>query len=232
MTTKRSVSFEKAQNSTPKGESDPLLNDPQTQFKIIQDTGILKKSTASPSSLKDQGNQTWDVLLDSVLLTLPLWSLSMSLDYLVHSQYDFINQFWTYQRFLYQKHVPNLVFLFFFIYYTSLYKSKKWMQFILALIATSMGVLVIHITSDPHQTFGYFFISIGQLKFKCQFNNLFLKRLMTKAPGMAILWIYAIIQLDLTYALVTLGACALYYHKDYALKTFLDPSSDFMKLKF
>ena len=54
---------------------------------------------------------------------------------------------------------------------------------------------------------------------------------MSKAPGIAILWIYAIIQLDLTYALLSLGVCALYYYKDFILKTFVDPSADFMKLK-
>jgi hypothetical protein len=65
----------------------------------------------------------------------------------------------------------------------------------------------------------------------CKIDFISQKRLMAKAPGMAILWIYAIIQLDLGYALVTLGACALYYHREYLLKTILDPSSEFMKLK-
>ena len=150
------------------------------------------------------------MILDSVLLSWSLSCLYITMDYLVHLQYDYTSDF-TFWRFL-SRHLPFGLTLFGFVYLTTLYKSRWWMRLGCAIGSLFAGCLLIHYSQNV-QTFGYIF-------------NL-TRRAMLKTPGLAILWIYLIIQMDLLPSLLSLAGSMIFYYKDFLLP---DPTTVFKGL--
>ena len=125
-------------------------------------------------------------LLDSFLLSFTLGSLYISLDYIVHHQYDFTDRFLS--RCV-QNSLPVLFCLFFIFDRISRVKSHKWAQIAFLIAAICLGARVIHITTADH-TFGS----------------------MLATPGLVVLWIFLVIELDLSLALISVVGVTIYYY--------------------
>ena len=126
--------------------------------------------------------------LDSLLISIPLVTLYASLDFIVHAQYDYVDDF--YPRIL-NRHAPLLPVMIIMIMITSSFQSSKFAQFAFAIVSCLCGCLLIHYSQD---------------------NGTFGSMLLT--PGLAILWIYFIIQMNLTLAVVTLLGNILFYYRN------------------
>ena len=82
-----------------------------------------------------------------------------------------------------------LIALFPLIYLTNRHKSKKWVQFVMAVGSALVGSFLLYTLQHTP--------SLGQ---------------MARAPGLATIWIYFVVQLDLIPALVTLILVGLYWY--------------------
>ncbi|KAJ3036818.1 hypothetical protein HDV00_002371 [Rhizophlyctis rosea] len=180
--------------------SEPLvdLSNEEDQWRIINETGILHKVAENDSKTKrgnkkrSQPEEYEDIppLFLSILFALPLTVLHGGLDYLVHVQYDYADHF-NITRVL-SRQLPLFPILITFIYFTSKYKFHWLAQSLFTVASAASGTYLVYVTKED-QTFG------GMLK----------------TPGLAILWIYSVIQMNLALAIVSLAGTFLYYHKEW-----------------
>ncbi|KAJ3104942.1 hypothetical protein HDU97_008690 [Phlyctochytrium planicorne] len=217
-------------------EKKPLLElSEEEQLRIINETGILhrlKKDKASkPSDSKtktrggprkedepiddgeddddeeegedggqedDEGDEDEDgdpnaeppTIATAILLTIPLVILHQILDFAVHQQYGNSDDF-TLQRMFFQ--VPPLALALFLIICLTSGPRRNFMltQFILAVASGACGVMIIKY-SEGMETFGN----------------------MLKTPGLAALWVYAVIQMKLEVAVASLLVPLAYYFRN------------------
>jgi hypothetical protein len=120
------------------------------------------------------------------MLSIPLTTLHIALDYVVHMQYDFTELYTV--SYFFTRTPPFLLALALLIYITSRFRKYLAMQFILAVLSCISGVMLVKL-SEGNETFGN----------------------MQKTPGLAVLWIYTVIQMNLSVAVVSLLVPFGYY---------------------
>ncbi|KND01891.1 uncharacterized protein SPPG_03677 [Spizellomyces punctatus DAOM BR117] len=172
-------------------DNPPLVNlSQEEQWRIINESGVLHQIKAEDTKEQRSGSKQEEepTVLVALLLTIPLTVLHGTLEYVVHLQYDFLQEF-TWSRIL-SRQVPLAPVLALFIYITTRYKESRAAQAVFMLGSLASGCALIHLSQDD-QTFGA----------------------MLKTPGLAILWIYFVIQAKLSYASISLLGCLLYYNR-------------------
>jgi len=158
---------------------EPLLQiSPKEQLRLIEK---VKASRQEKFIEENDGNGL--LLAQAVVFTLPLCIFHGVLEHMVYAQYDFLNEL-TWQKRL-SKLLELIIPFFFFIYFTNRYKNLRIVQFLFALSAALAGSYLIWL-GRYEETFGA----------------------MLKTPGLAVLWIYLTIQLNLPLALLSL--CIIY----------------------
>ena len=134
--------------------------------------------------------------LDSFLLTFTLGTVYVSLDYLVHLQFDHTEDFLT--RCI--QHTPLVLICLFFIFdRLSRLKKNRWAQLAFMIAAITLGCRVVYITTLNS--------TLGQ---------------MLLVPSFVVLWTFMIIELDLALAITSLIAVMIYYYRK-SLMDFITP---------
>ncbi|KAH6575178.1 hypothetical protein BASA50_007535 [Batrachochytrium salamandrivorans] len=197
----------KASSNVKSAQQSPLIDLSQDQqWDIINKTGILHKVPGAKSTkTAANGNTSTEPLKDeeprllaAVLMSFPMIMFHLTLDYVVHFQYGFLSDF-TVMHVL-SRELPLVPALTVFIYVTGLYKHLKVVQWLLAAAALIVGNMLIYYTTVD-ETFGA----------------------MLKAPGLSVVWVYLVIQMDILPAMVSLLGSLIYYHADF-LVSFIDPN--------
>ncbi|KAJ3413722.1 hypothetical protein HDV05_007625 [Chytridiales sp. JEL 0842] len=167
---------EAAQDSS---DAVPLLPSPVKLEKV-------KKQNEVDQTQDEEGDGEDSILLQTIMLTIPLTTLHVALDYVVHMQYDFTELYNL--SYFFSRTPPFMVALALLIYITSMFRKLMLMQLILAILSCASGVFLVQL-SEGNETFGN----------------------MQKTPGLAVLWIYTVIQMNLSVALASLAVPLVYY---------------------
>ena len=152
--------------------------------RIINQTGILKNP-----KLKQVPEPFLDPVSETLVLSIPLTVLHFGLEFLVHSQFSALKDF-TVSHVLY-RHTALFAGLCFIVYLTIKIKSSHWGQLLFMIGGIASGCHLIYITTE-NEVFGA----------------------MLQTPGLCVLWVLCIIQLDLIYAVSSLVVTFAYYHRD------------------
>ncbi|KAJ1551011.1 hypothetical protein HK096_003663 [Nowakowskiella sp. JEL0078] len=184
----------------------------EEQWKIINETGILHKikrnqkkkppikkekysdddSESNPAEdLEDFKDEIMPLWAEVVLISTPLALLHAVFEYVVYIQYGFKNEYSIFR--LFRRSLPIFCLLAALTWGTNKVKSLWLLSFIQVIASSLSGVYLIRLTLEGDKTFGT----------------------MLKTPGLAVLWIYLIIQMKLTPAALGIVAPLLYYLKDY-----------------
>eukprot|EP00842_Homolaphlyctis_polyrhiza_P005000 jgi/Hompol1/5500/HPOL_004478-RA len=183
-------------SKTTNSERPPLVDLSQDeQWKIINETGVLHKVADTKNKNKSQrssssnstNNET--AIADAVLMSIPMTLFHGILDYVVHYQYGFLEQFNA--THVLTRQLPLMPALVVFMYATTLIKHHLLAQLLFAAAAIGVGIWLIH-QSTVVETFGA----------------------MLQTPGLATIWVYLVIQMDLVPALISLLVAFIYYQKD------------------
>ncbi|KAJ3049636.1 hypothetical protein HK097_009386 [Rhizophlyctis rosea] len=174
----------------------PVEYTEEEQWRIINETGILQKVAENdkrkpkPKSKRSREPEDEDIPPGPLafLFALPLTVLHGGMDYIVHLQYDYGEHF-TFKRVL-SRQLPLFPVLVLFIYFTTKYKNLLVSQLLFTIASAAAGVGLVYFSTED-QTFGA----------------------MLKTPGLAVLWIYLVIQMRLPLACLSLLGTFLYYHK-------------------
>ncbi|KAI9289797.1 hypothetical protein BC943DRAFT_82767 [Umbelopsis sp. AD052] len=167
----------------PKQKDKDVISDTD-KWNIIEQSGVLKQ-VASASKEEDPAANTLDYALQAIFLALPFSFLFATFEVTVQVQYS---EQWSYRQLPWRMlHVlPALIPL---IYITNRYKATRTMQALMAISSVVVGAFLLYtVHKSP---------SMGQ---------------MLRAPGLATIWIYLIVQLDLTPAVATLAIVGVYYY--------------------
>ncbi|KAI8576637.1 hypothetical protein K450DRAFT_159068, partial [Umbelopsis ramanniana AG] len=155
------------------------------KWNIIEQSGVLKQVATTSSMEEDSDATTLDFALQAIFLALPFSFLFATFEVTVQVQYS---EPWSYGQLPWRMlHVlPALIPL---IYITNRYKATRTMQALMAISSLVVGAFLLYtVHKSP---------SMGQ---------------MLRAPGLATIWIYLIVQLDLTPAVATLAIVGVYYY--------------------
>ncbi|KAJ3124172.1 hypothetical protein HK098_001346 [Nowakowskiella sp. JEL0407] len=131
---------------------------------------------------------------EMILISTPLSILHALFEYIVHIQYGFKEEYSMFR--LVRRSVPIFFLLSALTWATNRIKVPYLMQTIFAIAGSASGVYLIKQTLESDKTFGS----------------------MMKTPGIAILWIYLVIQMKVLPAVICLVVPLLYYMKDYGAK--------------
>ncbi|KAI8331985.1 hypothetical protein EDC96DRAFT_31000 [Choanephora cucurbitarum] len=180
-----------------KGPSQPLIDKIPTnkksnkddipddeKLRLIDQTGLLQKVKQREQEIEQQSTTTAEYVWQAIFLSIPFAFLMGTFDVTVKVQY---NEPWDYAGLLTRcvKSAPALAPI---IYLTNRYKAKRSTQFLMSLGSVFLGSLLMYtLHRSP---------SLGQ---------------MMRAPGLATIWIYFIVQLDLLPAVITLGIVFAYW---------------------
>ncbi|KAL2916384.1 hypothetical protein HK105_204140 [Polyrhizophydium stewartii] len=179
--------------------SKPLVDLSQdAQWDIINKTGVLHKVKEHDKAKKaaaESAPSEEPLLLVALLMSVPMVMFHGMLDYLVHYQYGFLEEFTI--EYVLRRELLMYPALVIFTYGTGRVKHSRIAQALFAVAAVGAGCLLIHYTTAD-ETFGS----------------------MLKAPGLSCIWIMLIIQMDLTAALASLAVCIVYYHREFLLSFF------------
>ncbi|GAB5591877.1 hypothetical protein Unana1_06777 [Umbelopsis nana] len=173
-------------NQIPKSPQDDISD--TDKWRIIEQSGVLKKiNTAGTKANEGEDVQTTtiDYALQAVFLAIPFSLLFATFEVTVQVQY---HEPWSFPQMGWRMvHVlPALVPL---IYVTNRYKALRPIQALMAVASVVVGAFLLYtVHKSP---------SMGQ---------------MLRAPGLATIWIYLIVQLDLTPAVATLAIVGVYYY--------------------
>ncbi|CAO3641355.1 unnamed protein product [Mucor fragilis] len=156
------------------------------KLRLIDQTGLMKKVKQRESELmvKKQAT-TAEYIWQAIFLSIPFGFLMATFDVTVKVQYS---EPWNYAGIVTKcaKSAPALAP---FIYLTNRYKSTRLAQVLMAFGSAIVGSFLMYtLRHSP---------SLGQ---------------MMRAPGLATVWIYFIVQLDLIPATATLTLVALYWY--------------------
>ncbi|KAH8552347.1 hypothetical protein BGW37DRAFT_424718 [Umbelopsis sp. PMI_123] len=169
----------------PRQAADDDISDTD-KWRIIEQSGVLKNAaTQSTANEVDQDSNTLDYVLQAVFLAFPFSFLFATFEVTVQVQYS---EPWSYRQLGWRMlHVlPALIPL---IYVTNRYKPTRVMQALMTISSVVVGAFLLYtVHKSP---------SMGQ---------------MLRAPGLATIWIYLIVQLDLTPAVITLAIVGVYYY--------------------
>lgn len=205
----------------PKKSAEPLINripDRQKQQKqkddnipeseklrLMEQAGLLKKVKRREAELKAERTSTAVYIWQAIFLSIPFGLLLGTFDITVKVQYS---EPWSYMDLLIRavksapgKKIANLCIkktrsthilelaLFPIIYLTNRHKEKRIVQIIMAFGSVLAGSFLMYtLRNSP---------SLGQ---------------MMRAPGLATIWVYFVVQMDLVPAVMTLALVAAYYY--------------------
>ncbi|KAI9253780.1 hypothetical protein BDA99DRAFT_518981 [Phascolomyces articulosus] len=162
--------------------------------RIMQQSGLLqqvKRREAELAQEKQEQQMTTSVFVwQAIFMSIPFGFLLGAFDVTVRVQYS---EPWSYPE-LALRAIKAAPALFPLIYLTNRHKSKKLVQFIMAVGSAVVGSFLLYTLRHTP--------SLGQ---------------MARAPGLATIWIYFVVQLDLLPAVVTLALVGLYWY--FGLKT-------------
>ncbi|KAJ3220120.1 hypothetical protein HDU67_006876 [Dinochytrium kinnereticum] len=154
----------------------------------------------TPSQLNEDDDETFDptapipeppVIPTAIILTIPLITLHQILDYAVHHQFSSLSDY-TLSRSL--TRIPPLALALFMIICLTSGPRRNLVitQLLLAIASATCGCMVVKY-SEGMETFGN----------------------MLRTPGLATLWVYAVIQLRLDLAVISLGVPLCFYFREY-----------------
>ncbi|KAI3612509.1 hypothetical protein WG66_009946 [Moniliophthora roreri] len=149
------------------------------QWRIINQTGILNKIPRAdePKSLLEQEAPLANEILDATLYIIPMSSLLLLMDILVHNQYGQQPSV----KEIVDRMTPGIPILSVFIFYTKRYKQDPRMQFFLFLLSVFAGPRLMYLLAR-----GGWLTNIRQ------------------CPPLATIWVYTMVQLNLAPALLNL----------------------------
>ncbi|KAJ3092854.1 hypothetical protein HK102_001679 [Quaeritorhiza haematococci] len=175
-----------AKKSKGKDESSKPLIDltEDEQWRIINETGVLHKVMEGQGG---DGGQDW--LFQAILLAIPMTMLHGLLEYIIHMQYDYTDLFTA--NHVLKRYPGILAALVAYFYLTNRFRNKWVMQALHFAVGCASGCLLIHFSKED-ETFGA----------------------MLKTPGLGVLWIYSVIEMKLTPAVVSLLVPLIYYFRD------------------
>ncbi|KAI7888895.1 uncharacterized protein EV154DRAFT_544744 [Mucor mucedo] len=195
--TKKEAAGVKPSQFTKKATQPPLINKIPTnnnsdgisdaeKFRLIDQSGLMQKVKQRESELlvKKQAT-TSEYVWQAIFLSIPFGFLMATFDITVKVQFS---EPWNYAGIFAKcaKSAPALAPL---IYLSNRYKSGRTTQILMAIGSAVIGSFLMYtLRHSP---------SLGQ---------------MMRAPGLATVWIYFIVQLDLIPATVTLALVGLYYY--------------------
>ncbi|KAI9480329.1 MAG: hypothetical protein EXX96DRAFT_176862 [Benjaminiella poitrasii] len=157
----------------------------EEKLRLIDQSGLLKKVKTRERELNTQDPTTAEYIWQAIFLSIPFGFLLATFDITVKVQYS---EPWNYAGLL-VKCVKSAPALAPFIYLTNRYKSSRLTQVLMTIGSTLCGSFLMYtLRHSP---------SLGQ---------------MMRAPGLATIWIYFIIQLDLIPATSTLILVLLYWY--------------------
>ncbi|KAI7859254.1 hypothetical protein BDC45DRAFT_497208 [Circinella umbellata] len=175
-------------NQVPSCPVDDIPDDEKAR--MMQQSGLLQQVKKREAELKQEEMTTSVYVWQALFMSIPFGFLLGAFDVTVRVQYS---EPWSYTD-LALRSIKAAPALFPLIYLTNRHKSKKWVQFLMAIGSAVVGsFLLFTLQNTP---------SLGQ---------------MARAPGLATIWIYFVVQLDLVPALVTLILVGLYWY--FGLKT-------------
>ncbi|OJT13339.1 hypothetical protein TRAPUB_10105 [Trametes pubescens] len=171
----------------------------EEQWRIIEQTGILKQAGTSGSKVPEVGNDEEDYeispLADEIFralyLVIPMSFMLLLMEILVHNQYGRHASF----EALRDRLLSGVPILFVFVFYTNRYKADKRMQAALFWLSCIAGTRLIWLMNR-----GNWLV------------------VMRQCPPIATAWIYAVIQLNLAPAVLSLVVAATFtWYKGYKL---------------
>ncbi|KAI0035667.1 hypothetical protein K488DRAFT_82854 [Vararia minispora EC-137] len=192
---KRSKTKPRTSTSSPRLENpdDSLVIADQEQWRLIQESGILKKasdvykarpstdplngSTSGPSAQDDEVNPLFEEIFQSIVIAMPLSFLLLLLHILVHIQYQQRPDYW----YIANRMVTSVPLIGVAVFYVNRHKNKKSIQLALLAISFAAGTRSIWLV-----------------------NNANWRIVMQQTPPLGAAWVYTIVALDLVPAVVAL----------------------------
>ncbi|CAO3610503.1 unnamed protein product [Cunninghamella blakesleeana] len=178
-------------NNNKDGKKKKDINDipVSEQERLISQTGLLAKAKQREKELEkqryEQSISTAQYIWQAIFLSIPFGFLLAAFDVTVKVQFD---EPWDYYS-LGWKAVKTAPALAPMIYLTNRYKQRTITQLGMTLGSLLVGSFLLYTL--------HYSPSLGQ---------------MLRSPGLATLWVYFIIQLDLLPAVISLGIVGLYYY--------------------
>ncbi|KAI0091962.1 hypothetical protein BDY19DRAFT_927704 [Irpex rosettiformis] len=173
-----------------KSQKDPLLDIPEAdQWRIIRDSGILQKletnATSQPEATPTQQAEEhllspfWEEFFAATSLIIPHCFLLLMMEILAHYQYGRKPTL----EALADRMIPGIPIICIGIWYSNRHKNTRWMQSLLFALGVGSGSRLIWLLNHANW-----------------------RDVMRFTPPLATAWIYATMQLNLTYAVLSLLA--------------------------
>ncbi|KII94779.1 hypothetical protein PLICRDRAFT_33590 [Plicaturopsis crispa FD-325 SS-3] len=170
MARNRKAKTSTASTETPKDPPKPLIElSEEEQWRLINQTGVLKEAAAQDEPLEEP-TPLAEEIFNAVLLIVPFSFLLMMMEILIHFQYGRKPTFGD----IADRMVSGVPILSIFIFYTTRYKDRRRMQFLLSLISIASGMRLIYMI-----------------------NRSSWRDNMRQCPPLATMWVYTVVQLDL-----------------------------------
>ncbi|RUP44217.1 hypothetical protein BC936DRAFT_149781 [Jimgerdemannia flammicorona] len=157
------------------------------KWRIVEESGLLKKVKTKRKKAKKEESEPeiWEYVFQALFISVPFSFLFSMFDVVVRVQY---RESWTVPG-LAWKTLQAFPVLFVIIYLTNRHKPTKFLQLLMVLASTGCGCFLLYTSTKSS--------SLGQMQ---------------RTPGLATIWIYLIVQLDLVPALISLSIALLYYY--------------------
>ncbi|KAI8093686.1 uncharacterized protein BX664DRAFT_330322 [Halteromyces radiatus] len=171
----------------PNASNKTNIREPSSSDAFIEQkaTGLFEQAKLREQQLKQQSVSTAQYIWQAIFLSIPFGLLLAAFDVTVKVQFD---EPWDYYGLGLRaiKAAPALCPV---IYLTNRHKAKKWTQVLMTLGSITVGAFLLYTLQHSP--------SLGQ---------------MLRAPGLATIWVYFIVQLDLIPAVFSLAIVAAYWH--------------------
>ncbi|KAI7863661.1 hypothetical protein BDF14DRAFT_1733564 [Spinellus fusiger] len=183
MPAKKRVTTEPLINKIPRSKEEDHVPDAE-KMRLFESAGLLEKVKQREAELAMNTTPS-EYVWQAVFMSLPFSFLLATFDVTVKLQYS---EPWSYQGLLLRglKAIPALIP---FIYITNRYKTSTLVQYLMAAASLLVGSFLLYTMNHTP--------SLGQ---------------MMRAPGLATLWVYFVVQLNLTPAVLTLLMTAFYWY--------------------
>ncbi|KAI0347067.1 hypothetical protein BDW22DRAFT_1351412 [Trametopsis cervina] len=154
----------------------------EDQWRIIRESGVLKTiPTSSETSPEAAGEELlspfWLEFFAATALIIPHSFLLLMMEILAHYQYGRKPTL----EAIADRMIPGIPIISIFVWYTNRYKQTRWMQAVLLIMGVVAGSRMIWVLNHANW-----------------------KDVMRLSPPLATAWVYAVMQLDLGYALLSL----------------------------
>ncbi|KAJ8590308.1 hypothetical protein M405DRAFT_816436 [Rhizopogon salebrosus TDB-379] len=151
------------------------------QWRLIQESGVLKKISDTPKPEEAVGNgeplPLAEEIFNAVVLIMPFTFFLVMMDILIHQQYAQQPTFGD----VAQRLLTNFPILSVFVFYTTRHKANPRMQFTLFLLSLAVGPRMIWLINR-----GSWRVNLRQ------------------CPQFATIWLYTVVQLNINWAVISL----------------------------